>query len=117
MERNPNQMTVRREGDAFVPVQLPVMTVGQLAAYFTALAALPNAADLPVYTSDQRGCYPFQTVETRSPSGYRDAVLIVPRPDCHLQPVPRFEGDTRPRQVELNAEADRVRAACGAFYF
>lgn len=118
MPNNPQSMTLRRDdAGALVPVQLPVVTVAQMAAYFAELAAVPNCADLPVYASDGRACYPLQWMTQYSPSGYRSAVLIQPRPDCHLQPVPRFEGDTSPRQVELNAEADRIRAACGAFYF
>jgi hypothetical protein len=117
MERNPNRMTVRAEGDTFVPVQLKAPTVAELAKYFTELAAVPNCADLPVYGSDGRACYPLEYMTQYSPSGYRSCVLVKPRPDCHLLPVPRFEGDTSPRQVELNAEADRVRENCGAFYF
>lgn len=112
------RMTLRRDdAGALVPVQLKAPTVAELARYFAELAAVPNCANLPVYASDGRACYPLEWMTTYSPSGYRDAVIVKPRPDCHLLPVPRFDGDTSPRQVELNAEADRVRAACGAFYF
>ena len=60
--------------------------------------------------------YPFQTNTILSQSGYTDALLILVSPDAHFAPkLPLPLNWSESRTMEWNAEADRVKAACGAF--
>jgi hypothetical protein len=95
------------------PVTRPVITVAELAAQLQSMIA-DGHGNLPVFASDGRGRYPFQTFVPLNRAGYHDCLLIQPQPHLHVEEKPvglKPEGYFR----EVNEEADGVRKACGAF--
>lgn len=96
------------------PVRTPVVTVAELAAQLQAMIDA-NQGDLPVFSCDGRARFPFTTVVPYTQSGYPEALLIRPQAHLHVE-----ESDTKRWDASyyqrVNAEADAVREACGAFH-
>lgn len=96
------------------PVQKRILTVAELAAQLQDMI-LRGQGDLPVFTSDGRGSFLFETVVPYTPAGYPDCLLIKPQAHLHaeVRDFPRHSTDYFER---INAEADRIREVCGAFH-
>lgn len=97
-------------------IQLHTYTVAELHAQLQSMIDR-GLGNVPVCATDCRARYPFQAYTVRNLSGYTDALLIYVRPDAHFapkSPLPINWGAGRIN--EWNEEADRVKAACGAFH-
>ena len=97
-------------------IELPTITIAELHKQLQAYID-QGLGDVPVVATDCRGHYPFQAYTVLNQSGYTDAFLLYVRPDAHFaqrDPLPLNWGPSR--VAEWNAEADRVKSVCGAFY-
>ncbi|MCW5230819.1 hypothetical protein [Verminephrobacter eiseniae] len=95
---------------------LPTITIAELHKQLQAYIDR-GLGDTPVVATDCRGRYPFHAYTELNQSGYTDALLLYVRPDAHFSqrdPLPLNWGPSR--VAEWNAEADRVKGTCGAFY-
>ena len=95
------------------PVQTRILTVAELAAQLQSMIER-GQGELPVFSSDGRACYPFGTMVPYTKSGYPDCMLIKPHPHLHAATDPKAR-HSESYFAEVNAEADRIRASCGAF--
>jgi hypothetical protein len=95
------------------PVQARILTVDELAAILQTMRERGQGA-LPVFASDARARYPLATMVTYTPSGYPECLLIRPQPHLHAE-VRDTSAKCASYFADANAEADRVREACGAF--
>lgn len=95
--------------------ELTAYTVAELHAQLQTLMDR-GLGDVPVVATDCRARYPFQAYTVLNQSGYTDALLIRVRPDAHFAPKsPLPLNWSARRTADWNAEADRVKSACGAF--
>lgn len=97
-----------------LPAQQRILTVVELAAQLQDMIDR-GQGNLPVFASDGRACYPFSTVVPYTPSGYPECLLVKPAPHLHAGPASTGRADAD-YVACINADADRVRAACGAFH-
>ena len=96
-------------------IELQTYTVAELHAQLQTLVDR-GLGNIPVCATDCRARYPFQAYTVLCPSGYTDTLLIYVRPDAHFaqrSPLPINWGSAR--VADWNAEADAIKARCGAF--
>lgn len=97
-----------------VPVQQRILTVAEFAGQLQKMIE-SGQGGLPVFTSDGRAMYPMETVVPLTASGYHECLLIKPQPHLHAEVKDMGMNCHASYFEHVNAEADRIRAACGAF--